>query len=140
MPSAIYALSQYHWPGNVRELTNLVERIGILYPGEEVEAVDLPERYYPEDMELPEMLPELEEEQEEPLLREQEVSTLEQESLLPSDGLDLKRYLSSLEEDLIRQALVECDGVVAQAAKLLNVRRTTLVEKMKKYELSRTEA
>ncbi len=141
MPSAIYALSQYAWPGNVRELYNLVERLGILYPGEEVEAVDLPERYYPEDMEIPDM-PEpvvAEPEKEEKLFCEESVNTFEQEPILPSDGLDLKRYLAALEEDLIRQALIECDGVVAQAAKLLNVRRTTLVEKMKKYDLNRNE-
>lgn len=143
MPSAIYALSQYHWPGNVRELYNLVERLGILYPGEEVEALDLPERYCPDDLDLPE----IEEEEltapveavDTPLIAEEEANSFEQEPILPSDGLDLKSYLASLEEDLIRQALIECDGVVAQAAKLLNVRRTTLVEKMKKYELNRSD-
>ncbi len=142
MPSAIYALSQYPWPGNVRELHNLVERLGILYPNEEVEAVDLPERYYPEGMEIPDLpdLPQPAAEEEEKLFDETAVNTFEQEPILPSDGLDLKRYLSALEEDLIRQALIECDGVVAQAAKLLNVRRTTLVEKMRKYDLSRSEA
>ncbi len=138
MPSAIFALSQYHWPGNVRELNNLIERLGILFPDEEVEAVDLPERYFPDDLELPE-LEEVELESEVPLIPIEEANSFEQEPILPSDGLDLKSYLSSLEEDLIRQALIECNGVVAQAAKLLNVRRTTLVEKMKKYDLNRDE-
>ena len=55
---------------------------------------------------------------------------------LPEEGMDLKGYLADLEENLIRQALQECDGVVSQAAKLLSLRRTTLVEKMRKYQLS----
>lgn len=141
MPSAIYALSQYQWPGNVRELHNLVERLGILYPDEEVEALDLPERYCPDDLDLPELEEEYvpEPEADLPLIPVEQANSFEQEPILPSDGLDLKSYLASLEEDLIRQALIECDGVVAQAAKLLSVRRTTLVEKMKKYDLNRND-
>ena len=142
MPSAIYALSQYRWPGNVRELSNLVERMGILYPDEEVEALDLPARYCPDDLDIPDMVEVVaarEEEYDATIITADVVNSFEQDPVLPSEGLDLKGYLSSLEEDLIRQALIECDGVVAQAAKLLNVRRTTLVEKMKKYELNRNE-
>jgi sigma-54 specific flagellar transcriptional regulator A len=58
---------------------------------------------------------------------------------LPVDGLDLKAHLSSLELNLIRQALDESDGVVAHAAKRLHMRRTTLVEKLRKYGLQRTQ-
>jgi len=54
---------------------------------------------------------------------------------LPEQGIDLKEYLTVMEGDLIRQALNECNGVVAHAAKRLNMRRTTLVEKLRKYEL-----
>ena len=57
---------------------------------------------------------------------------------LPNDGLDLKEHLSSLEHSLIKQALEEADGVVAHAAKRLRMRRTTLVEKMRKYGLQRS--
>ena len=52
---------------------------------------------------------------------------------LPRDGINLKEHLSNLEVSLIRQALNEANGVVAHAAKLLNMRRTTLVEKLRKY-------
>ena len=48
---------------------------------------------------------------------------------------NLKQSLQSLEQDLITQAMQAADGVVAQAARLLNMRRTTLVEKIGKYEL-----
>lgn len=58
---------------------------------------------------------------------------------LPSEGLDLREYLAELEQDLIQQALNEEDGVVARAAERLNIRRTTLVEKMRKYGMGRKE-
>ena len=54
---------------------------------------------------------------------------------LPKENFDLKEHIATLEYALIQQALDECNGVVAHAAKRLNMRRTTLVEKMKKYEL-----
>ena len=52
---------------------------------------------------------------------------------LPCHGLNLKRYVTQVEKCLIRQALSRTDGVVAHAAKLLGLRRTTLVEKLRKY-------
>jgi len=54
-------------------------------------------------------------------------------------GIDLKEFLAELEVGLIRQALEESGGVVAQAAKLLGLRRTTLVEKLRKYGIQRFE-
>ena len=58
------------------------------------------------------------------------------ESALKSGGIDLKDHLSAIEIGLIRKALAEADGTVAEAARLLNIRRTTLVEKLRKYRLS----
>ncbi len=55
---------------------------------------------------------------------------------LPRGGLDLKDHLSAIEIGLIRKALAEADGTVAEAARLLGMRRTTLVEKLRKYRLS----
>jgi len=60
--------------------------------------------------------------------------------LLPDDGLDLKQFLADLEVSLINQALERHDFVVARAADILCLRRTTLVEKMRKYNLMRDEA
>ena len=57
--------------------------------------------------------------------------------LLPLNGMDLKEYLTNLERSLIEQALDDCGGIVARAADRLNIRRTTLVEKMRKYEMQR---
>ena len=56
---------------------------------------------------------------------------------LPEKGIDLKEYLGNLERDLIEQALDEADSVVARAAEKLQIRRTTLVEKIRKYGLQR---
>ena len=55
---------------------------------------------------------------------------------LPPGGLDLKNHLSTIESKLIREAMEKSHGVVADAARLLGMRRTTLVEKMRKSELS----
>ena len=56
---------------------------------------------------------------------------------LPEDGLDLKEHIAAIEESLLRQALERAEGVVAHAATLLNLRRTTLVEKLRKYGIER---
>ena len=50
-------------------------------------------------------------------------------------GINLKDHLSAIEIGLIRKALEKADGTVAEAARLLNMRRTTLVEKLRKYRL-----
>jgi len=62
---------------------------------------------------------------------------LDSPPLLPLNGMDLKEYLANLERSLIEQALEDSGGVVARAADRLNIRRTTLVEKMRKYEMMR---
>ena len=59
--------------------------------------------------------------------------------LLPEEGLDLKEYLGNLEQTLIQQALDDAGGVVARAAERLRIRRTTLVEKMRKYGMNRRD-
>ena len=51
--------------------------------------------------------------------------------------LNLKEYISDLEVSLITQALEQQDWVVARAAEVLGMRRTTLVEKMRKYNISK---
>jgi sigma-54 specific flagellar transcriptional regulator A len=58
---------------------------------------------------------------------------------LPAEGMDLRAYLEHLERSLILKALEAADGTVAQAARLLGLRRTTLVEKLRKYNLTTAE-
>lgn len=133
---AILALCQYNWPGNVRELANLVERLAILYPFGVVDVADLPEKFQTDTM-----IPESARISEEALSSVQPVQyQLEAEPRLPRDGLDLKEHLSNLEVGFIKQALDDANGVVAQAAKRLGMRRTTLVEKLRKYGLQRSDS
>jgi len=132
-PAAVMALCQYQWPGNVRELANLIERLAILFPFGVVDVKDLPEKYRPDDYTESQAYTEL---PAEPVVVGA-AATDPAEVRLPRDGINLKEHLSNLEVSLIRQALSEADGVVAHAAKLLDMRRTTLVEKLRKYGLHR---
>jgi sigma-54 specific flagellar transcriptional regulator A len=123
---AVVMLQHYGWPGNVRELANLLERLAILYPNAVIEVKNLPEKFQSGD--LIDLNPSGEE--------ETLVATVQPNiSQLPRNGIDMKQYLTDIEISLIEQALVDTNHVVARAATMLNVRRTTLVEKMRKYEI-----
>jgi sigma-54 specific flagellar transcriptional regulator A len=126
--ASIDTMCQYHWPGNVRELANLIERLSILYPNGVVDVHDLPEKYRSE-----EILAQV------PVAHSDETPNPELAVLarLPRGGLDLKDHLARTEYSLIQQALDETNWVVAHAAKRLNMGRTTLVEKMRKFGLTR---
>lgn len=139
---------EHDWPGNVRELANLVERLIILYPGEMVDVNHLPMKY--RYSELPDFQPEDNnflsvEDQERAALADMFASSFEDEQLddnagfndLPPEGVNLKEMLAELEIDMIRQALDAQGAVVARAADMLGMRRTTLVEKMRKYGLNK---
>jgi sigma-54 specific flagellar transcriptional regulator A len=130
-PQAVVSLCDYHWPGNVRELANLIERLVIMFPYGVVDTHDLPEKFrsgkgerLPAALAPAEIEPSLD-----PFATPR----------LPRDGLDLKEHINSMEYNLIKQALEDAGGVVAHAATRLKLRRTTLVEKMRKYGLQRTD-
>jgi sigma-54 specific flagellar transcriptional regulator A len=141
-PDAVHALRAYHWPGNVRELSNLIERMSVLFPEAQVRAADLPPRYRGQaalaESVLAEPLPEDAEDEEVRLMPQLHAAgSAAGTPPLLGEGLDLKDYIEGIEVNLIRQALEKSAGVVAHAAKLLNTRRTTLVEKLRKYGLHR---
>ena len=131
---------QHDWPGNVRELANLIERMSILYPNSYVDVINLPEKF--KDYKLPDDLGidieafdiDSDDVSNEWLINDVMQSASTGLAQLPEQGMDLKEYLTVMEGDLIRQALQECNGVVAHAAKRLNMRRTTLVEKLRKID------
>lgn len=132
--AAIMALCRHNWPGNVRELANLVERLIITHPYGVVGVSDLPKRFRHVD--------EIDEEKAEQLEEIQKsggpgYANLDAVPLLPVSGIDLKEYLANLESSMIKQALDDANGIVARAAEKLRIRRTTLVEKMRKYDLGR---
>lgn len=139
---AISVLQKYKWPGNVRELSNLVERLLIMFPNGVVDAHDLPEKYRQgiDISSLPSPTPSSTMSND-PMLQQRAVSHIvnqvTSQDVLPEEGIDLKAHLLDLESNLIKQALEESNGVVAHAAQRLNMRRTTLVEKMRKYGLHR---
>jgi sigma-54 specific flagellar transcriptional regulator A len=134
--AAIMSLCRHDWHGNVRELANLVERLAILHPYGVIGVPELPKKFRHVDegdedetrMQEPVMLP-----------SEPGLVGLDTPALLPVNGIDLKDYLTNLERSLIQQALDDACGVVARAAEKLRIRRTTLVEKMRKYGLQRKE-
>ncbi|MGC9403215.1 sigma-54 dependent transcriptional regulator [Vibrio genomosp. F10] len=153
-PRSINSLMEHDWPGNVRELANLIERMIILYPNSLVDVNHLPTKYRYSD--IPEFQPENTsfasiEEQERDVLadifsedfsldnvapfHEQMIANSPQS--LPPEGLNLKELLADLEVNMINQALDAQGGVVARAADMLGMRRTTLVEKMRKYDIQR---
>jgi sigma-54 specific flagellar transcriptional regulator A len=130
---ALNTLSAYEWPGNVRELGNLSERLAILYPAKAVRVADLPAQYRghgeTERSDAAQLL--------DMVMRNDDLDADAGEGTehLPDTGLNLRDHLADIEVGLIRQALAASEGVVAHAAKLLGMRRTTLVEKLRKYQL-----
>ncbi|WP_084332576.1 sigma-54 interaction domain-containing protein [Marinobacterium jannaschii] len=133
-PTAIASLQRHAWKGNVRELANLVERLVIMHPSGIVGVSELPSKFRHLDEPDPERY--LKAKQSTPVA-EAVNGHSEAARLLPAEGINLKQHLEALERELIDQALDQCEGVVARAAECLQVRRTTLVEKMRKYGIQR---
>ena len=108
--AAMRALMAYSWPGNVRQLENAIERSVALGAGRnEIDIADLP----PEVQAMPQ-------------------ATATPFVEFPDEGLDLPAYLSSIERDLIMRSLERTGGNRNKAAELLRIKRTTLVEKLKR--------
>ncbi len=114
-PQAMNAMLDYDWPGNVRELENAIKRLTVLCDNEQVSFDDLPEHIQQNSRSI--------EPPEEDILEE---------------GLTLDEAVKGYEKRLILEALEKSDWVKTKAAKLLNINRTTLVEKIKKRRLIET--
>ena len=147
---AITSLTKHNWPGNIRELKNVIERACIIFPGKEVTSTNVFENLLrlkvptiaEEQDALWEMTSDLDE------INNIEFDELNQspEDFLPHpknyknwftfyDEIDLRRHLQDVEIVLIEQALEKTDNKIALAADKLKLRRTTLIEKMRKYSL-----
>jgi len=111
-PSAMDYLSAYEWPGNVRQLENVIERCVVLSSGDVVDAEDLP-----------------------PEIKDEESQFKSAVDLLPTK-LDLSETLEKIEAAVIRRALVKADFIQVKAAELLNVSKSLLQYKLKKYNIS----
>jgi len=110
-PAALLAMEGYQWPGNVREMENVIERAIALTDNDIIDRQDLPPQIGGVSRTL-EQLPSLQ---------------------IPDSGLDLPETIAQIELSLIRQAMEKSHHVKARAAELLNINRTTLVEKIKRY-------
>jgi sigma-54 specific flagellar transcriptional regulator A len=118
--AAMERLKAYSWPGNVRELANLVERLAVIDADRIIEEGDLPWPIRPIVPSGPEG-------------SSKDASRL---PILPEGGINLKDYLSDVERRAIEDALGASNGVVQAAADRLGMGRTTLVEKIKRYEIA----
>ncbi len=145
-PSAIRVLAQYGWAGNVRELANLIERLAIMHPGQIIGVGELPAKFrqgtaagsvHEALTENEQLLMDVETISSAVIGETASAAEVTEAIMLPDDGMDLKGYLNDLEQTLIDQSLDQANGVVARAAELLQIRRTTLVEKMRKYNIQR---
>ena len=147
---ALKVLSNYNWPGNVRELRNVIERASVLFNDRSVSGENVRENL------LRLKAPDPEEEQDELWAASTELGEItkdekdkEIESLpipkpeqykdwfLYFDKMDLRKHLSEIEIVMIEAALEKTDGMVSQASDALKLRRTTLIEKMKKYGIAK---
>jgi DNA-binding NtrC family response regulator len=110
-PEAVKLLQEHPWPGNVRELENLVERMAILKSTGKVTVRDLPEKFrWPHA----------------------DTGAMPAEHFFPEQGIDFNSTIDEFEKKLILHALYQARGVKSRAAELLGLKRTTLVEKIRK--------
>ncbi|MEZ7812996.1 MAG: sigma-54 specific flagellar transcriptional regulator A [Paracoccaceae bacterium] len=146
-PSALHALCTYDWPGNVRELRNVVDRAFILFAG-----LDVSGRHVRENL-LHMRVPDASQIDDQDVIWQEMdalegLSDLEPVADLPKpeayrtwfehfDDIDLRRLIRDIEVVLIEAALEKHDGLVSRAAEVLKLRRTTLIEKMKKLMIER---
>ena len=110
---ALEKMKKYPWPGNVRELRNVVERLVVLFPNRYIHADDLPVRI--KGALPPSVTPAVE---------------------LSDDGICLNSAVSEFERTLILQSLEKTNWVKNRAAQLLQLKRTTLVEKIKRHQIT----
>jgi len=136
-PAALESLKLHGWPGNVRELANLVERMAIMQPNGVIGVSELPSKFRHIDEPNPERYSGPSDDVVASAPPEGERSLVGELNQLPEDGIDLKAHLEEIEQALIEQSLDMESGVVSRAAAKLQIRRTTLVEKMRKYGINR---
>jgi len=112
---AMEAMMQYHWPGNVRELQNVIEMLVVMKGSGFVGMEDLPDKICASGFQK---------------------GKTSMNIQIPDEGLNISEVMDEFEKDLLLKALKQSGGVKNRAAKLLNLNRTTYVEKLKRHQIT----
>ncbi len=118
-PDALQALCDYQWPGNIRELENLMERLVIIKGSGTITLGDLPEKFVGVRKPAPAI-----------------TQPAAKSFAMPTAGINFNDVIEEFENSLIMDALEKTQGNKKEAAELLNLKRTTLIEKLKKKNLA----
>ncbi|MBQ7586080.1 MAG: sigma-54-dependent Fis family transcriptional regulator, partial [Desulfovibrionaceae bacterium] len=137
-PETVRILQAYTWPGNVRELENFMERLSILTDGLEVTPKDLPAKILNQVGEIPPEAPKAKK----PSLEISETEEVDEAKpftwptlqVMQDLNLNLKDFLEAIEANLVNEAIAKASGVKNVAAEYLGIKRTTLIEKLKKVQ------
>lgn len=113
-PEAMERLLRYPWPGNVRELQNLIEMLVVMKENNVIYVEDLPSRI---------------------VNQQNRPETNEFREVFAEEGMNFNAAVANFEKTLLMKALERSGGVKNQAAKLLSLNRTTLVEKLKRFNI-----
>ncbi len=157
-PALLEEFMAYHWPGNIRELSNVIARFSALFAGRKVCYGDIPQDMLPRGLRdrTPKVTPKVTpntaaptpegaaalDQADAPMRGSSAPNPIEDliclaqgSPLVVLDGVPLKKRLTDIERSLIEQALEQADGNVSKTARILSVQRTTLIEKINKYDL-----
>ena len=157
-PALLEEFMAYHWPGNIRELSNVIARFSALFAGRKVCYRDIPQDMLPRGLRdrtpkaTPKVTPNTAAPTPEGAAALTQADDITRVSSAPNpiedliclaqgsplvvlDGVPLKKRLTDIERSLIEQALEQADGNVSKTARILSVQRTTLIEKINKYDL-----
>ncbi|MGA1579115.1 MAG: sigma-54 interaction domain-containing protein [Luminiphilus sp.] len=156
---SISLLQAYRWPGNVRELENFCRRLSALYPGETINLYELPTDFLPPQMVnlmgsdvadaggstrdplrdvQSEIFADFAEDDADGLGRVLGITAAEAPTEVELTEASLKDRVSDFERQLIERALADANGNISEAARLLGVKRTTLIEKMSRLGIAKT--
>ena len=139
---AMVLLMQHGWPGNVRELRNFVERASVLHGGETLGIDDVAMLLNPTAMPRPRQPIPINFGAAPASADDIAAAAAAPHAKTPAPGrpIDLKREIETIELEQIHVALDLADGIISEAARLLTLKRTTLIEKMRKYGVQQQAA
>lgn len=127
-PGAMARLLMHEWRGNVRELRNVVERAIILFPNMQISSDQVDTLFRRRYSNAPTT---------QSAAEPSRYGAATSDCALDDKGIDLKQHLADIERQYIEAALAKAEGVIADAARLLSMQRTTFIEKMKRLDVQK---